>query len=61
MLTHDEFKRFGAKMDGSLVLDSNLKEPVLRSQLNDTIAALQTKLKRTRTGGKIAVFWCDLR
>ncbi len=61
MMTADEYKRLANKMDGALVLDTNLKEPVLRSQLNDAVVTLQTKLKRTRTGGKVAVFWCDLR
>ena len=61
MLTQEEFKRLSNKMDGVLVLDINLKDPVLRSQLDAAVVTLQTKLKRTRSGGKVAVFWCDLR
>ena len=60
-MTQDEYKRLASKMDGALVLDTNLKDPVLRSQLDNIVAMLRTKLKRTRTGGKVAVFWCDLR
>ena len=61
MMTQDEYKRWANKMDGAMVLDANMKELVLRKQLDDAVTTLQTKLKRSRSGAKVALFWCDLR
>ena len=61
MMTQEEYKRWANKMDGAMVLDANMKESVLRTQLDDVVVTLQTKLKRSRSGAKVAVFWCDLR
>ena len=61
MMTQGEYRRVANKMDGAVVLDVDMKELVLRKQLDDVVTTLQTKLKRSRSGAKVALFWCDLR
>lgn len=61
MMTQGEYRRVANKMDGAVVLDVDMKELVLRKQLDDAVTTLQTKLKRSRSGAKVALFWCDLR
>lgn len=61
MLSEEEVKRLRAKCDGGAVLDANLKEPIQKEQLKETVASIEKRLRRTRPGARIAVFWGEVK
>jgi len=54
MMTEYELTRLRSRVDGVVVLDSNLKEEILQSQLKEMVKKVTEKLKRTK--GKLVLF-----
>lgn len=61
MLTQDDIKRWSAKCDGSILLDTNLKPEILKGQVSDCVEQIHTKLKRTGKGRKVLVCWGETK
>ncbi len=61
MLTQDEIRRWSAKFDGSILLDTNLKSEVLKERVTECVEKIQTKLKRTGKGRKVLVCWGEAK
>jgi len=59
MLTEYELTRLRSKFDEVAVLDSNLKDEILQSQLKEMVKKVETKLKRTK--GKVALLVAETR
>jgi len=59
MLTEYELTRLRSKVDEIAVLDSNLKDEILQSQLKEVVKKVEAKLKRTK--GKVALLVAELR
>lgn len=59
MLTEYELTRLRSKVDEVAVLDSNLKDEILQSQLKEVVKKVEAKLKRTK--GKVALLVAELR
>jgi len=59
MMTEYELTRLRSRVDGVVVLDSNLKEEILQSQLKEMVKKVTEKLKRTK--GKLVLFFAETR
>lgn len=59
MLTEYELTRLRSKVDEVAVLDSNLKDEILQSQLKEVVKKVEAKLKRTK--GKVALLVAETR
>lgn len=59
MLSEYEMTRIKNRVDGVVVLDSNLKEEILQSHLKDMVKKVTEKLKRTK--GKLVLFIAETR
>lgn len=59
MLTEYELTRLRSKVDEVAVLDSNLKDEILQSQLKEVVKKVEAKLKRTK--GKVALMVTETR
>jgi len=59
MLTEYELTRLRSKVDEIAVLDSNLKDEILQSQLKEVVKKVEAKLKRTK--GKVALMVTETR
>jgi len=58
-MTEYELTRLRSRVDGVVVLDSNLKEEILQSQLKEMVKKVTEKLKRTK--GKLVLFIAETR
>jgi len=59
MLSEYEMTRIKNRVDGVVVLDSNLKEEILQSHVKDMVKKVTEKLKRTK--GKLVLFFAETR
>jgi len=59
MLSEYEMTRIKNRVDGVVVLDSNLKEEILQSHVKEMVKKVTEKLKRTK--GKLVLFFAETR
>ena len=59
MLTEYEITRIKNRVDGVVVLDSNLKEEILQSHVKEMVKKVTEKLKRTK--GRLILFIAETR
>jgi len=59
MLTEYEITRIKNRVDGVVVLDSNLKEEILQSHVKEMVKKVTEKLKRTK--GRLVLFIAETR
>jgi len=59
MLSEYEMTRIKNRVDGVVVLDSNLKEEILQSHVKEMVKKVTEKLKRTK--GRLVLFIAETR